>query len=89
MNTHPIACGVLAIAAMLGGHQSVRAADKDVVIGDIDDLSGNYADVMGAGGVEAIKMAVADFGGAVLGRKISVLVSDHQNKPDVGASKFR
>jgi len=89
VNTHPIACGVLAIAAMLGGHQSVRAADKDVVIGDIDDLSGNYADVMGAGGVEAIKMAVADFGGAVLGRKISVLVSDHQNKPDVGASKFR
>src|ERR1700726_4206113 len=34
-------------------------------------------------------MAIADFGGAVLGRKIVTLVADHQNKPDVGASKFR
>jgi branched-chain amino acid transport system substrate-binding protein len=68
--------------------QAVRAADA-VVIGDIDDMSGVYADVEGAGGVEAINMAIADFGGAVLGRKITVLTADHQNKPDIGASKFR
>jgi len=66
----------------------VRAADS-VVIGDIDDMSGVYADVEGAGGVEAINMAIADFGGTVLGRKITVLTADHQNKPDIGASKFR
>ncbi|HEY3731541.1 MAG TPA: ABC transporter substrate-binding protein, partial [Steroidobacteraceae bacterium] len=65
------------------------AAGDTIVIGDIDDLSGNYADVMGAGGVDAVKMAIADFGGTVLGKKIDVLVADHQNKPDVGASKFR
>ena len=40
------------------------AADNKVVIGDIDDMSGPYADVIGAGGVEAIKMAIADFGGS-------------------------
>jgi branched-chain amino acid transport system substrate-binding protein len=52
-------------------------------------MSGVYADVMGAGGVEAIKMAIADFGGTVLNKKIVTLVADHQNKPDIGASKFR
>ena len=60
-----------------------------MVIGDIDDFSGVYADVGGTGGVEAIKMAIADFGGSVLGKKIIVLIADHQNKPDIGASKFR
>ncbi len=79
---------LLALAGMAGARAAV-AADSEVVIGDIDDLSGNYSDVMGAGGQEAIKMAIADFGGTVLGRKISVLVTDHQNKPDIGASKFR
>jgi branched-chain amino acid transport system substrate-binding protein len=68
---------------------AAAAAGDGIVIGDLDDLSGTYADVQGAGGVEAIKMAIADFGGTVLGKKISVLVADHQNKPDVGASKFR
>jgi branched-chain amino acid transport system substrate-binding protein len=85
----PVCTASLCLAVMFGGPGTVAAPDKDLVIGDIDDLSGNYADAMGAGGVEAIKMAIADFGGSVLGRKISVLVSDHQNKPDLGASKFR
>jgi branched-chain amino acid transport system substrate-binding protein len=67
---------------------AVQAAEV-VVIGDIDDMSGVYADVMGAAGVEAIRMAIADFGGTVLGRKITLLNADHQNKPDIGASKFR
>ena len=66
-----------------------HAAGDQVVIGDIDDMSGVYADVEGAGGVEAINMAIADFGGSVLGRKVTVLSADHQNKPDIGASKFR
>ena len=68
---------------------SAMAADNQVVIGDIDDLSGVYADVIGKGGIEAINMAIADFGGSVLGNKITVLTTDHQNKPDIGASKFR
>jgi branched-chain amino acid transport system substrate-binding protein len=36
-----------------------------------------------------MNMAIADFGGSVLGRKIVTLTADHQNKPDIGASKFR
>ena len=77
--------GVVTLVAV--SPQAARAAD--VVIGDIDDMSGVYADVEGAAGVESINMAIADFGGSVLGRKISVLSADHQNKPDIGASKFR
>jgi len=68
---------------------SAHAASDKVVIGDIDDMSGLYADVIGSGGIEAAKMAIADFGGSVLGNKIELLVSDHQNKPDVGAQRFR
>ncbi|MGO8974922.1 MAG: ABC transporter substrate-binding protein [Steroidobacteraceae bacterium] len=89
MNISKTALGVAMLCASMAGPQAVLAADSDVVIGDIDDLSGTYADVMGAGGQESIKMAIADFGGTVLGRKISLLVTDHQNKPDIGASKFR
>jgi branched-chain amino acid transport system substrate-binding protein len=65
------------------------AAGEQIVIGDIDDLSGVYADVQGQGGIEAMNMAIADMGGTVLGKKVIVLSVDHQNKPDIGASKFR
>lgn len=81
------AVGLAAVALLAGARGALAAGD--VVIGDIDDLSGTYADVAGTGAVEAIKMAIADFGGTVLGRKIDILVADHQNKPDIGASKFR
>jgi len=68
---------------------AAHAAANKVVIGDIDDMSGVYADIIGPGGVEAAKMAIADFGGSVLGNKIELLTSDHQNKPDLGSAKFR
>jgi branched-chain amino acid transport system substrate-binding protein len=79
----------IALVAALATVVPRAAAAADVVIGDLDDMSGVYADVMGAGGVEAMKMAIADFGGTVLGRRIVTLTADHQNKPDIGASKFR
>jgi branched-chain amino acid transport system substrate-binding protein len=79
----------MAASVALASPCAAWAAGDEVVIGDIDDMSGVYADVMGAGGVEAIKMAIADFGGTVLNKKIVTLVADHQNKPDIGASKFR
>jgi branched-chain amino acid transport system substrate-binding protein len=79
----------LAVATLTTASPYAAQAADAVVIGDIDDMSGVYADVEGAAGVEAINMAIADFGGTVLGRKITVLTADHQNKPDIGASKFR
>jgi branched-chain amino acid transport system substrate-binding protein len=89
MKRRMLAFGLAAALTALATQRAALAAADEVVIGDIDDFSGVYADVLGAGGVEAIKMAIADFGGTVLGRKIVVLQADHQNKPDIGASKFR
>ena len=81
----------VAIAAVISvsGFPQALAADGDIVLGDIDDLSGLYADIQGMGGVEAMKMAIADSGGTVLGRNVRILTADHQNKPEIGASKFR
>ncbi|HXY97881.1 MAG TPA: ABC transporter substrate-binding protein [Steroidobacteraceae bacterium] len=78
-----------ALAGLAAAAAGQALAADEVVIGDIDDMSGVYADVEGAAGVEAIRMAIADFGGTVLGRKITLLTADHQNKPDIGAAKFR
>jgi branched-chain amino acid transport system substrate-binding protein len=80
--------GTCLLLAAIAGAVPAQPA-PDVVVGDIDDLSGVYSENGGMGGVEAVKMAIADFGGMVLGRKIVVLYADHQNKADIGASKAR
>jgi branched-chain amino acid transport system substrate-binding protein len=67
---------------------ATHAAGNKVVIGDIDDISGVYADLAGPGGIEAARMAIDDFGGSILGNEIELLIADHQNKPDLGAQKF-
>ena len=81
--------GLAALIVGVARASTTLAADGEVVIGNLDDLSGVYSDDGGPGSVEAEKMAIADFGGTVLGRKIVALVADHQNKPDIGASRFR
>ena len=80
--------GIIAAAAIAAGSESPAAA-PDVVIGNLDDLTGVYSDNGGVGAIEAAKMAIADFGGSVMGRKIVLLSADHQNKADIGASKAR
>lgn len=73
-------------ALTMGG---ARAADDSVKIGLITDMSGLYADIDGQGGLEAVRMAVADFGGKVNGKPIEVVYADHQNKADIAASRAR
>ena len=81
----------IAAACALGAASSASAQiSGDVVkIGIITDLSGLYSDIDGQGGAEAIKMAIADFGGSVNGKKFEFLSADHQNKPDIAAGKAR
>ncbi|MBS0442495.1 MAG: ABC transporter substrate-binding protein [Proteobacteria bacterium] len=82
-----VAASALTLAAATGANAQVSG---DVIkIGIITDMSGLYSDIDGAGGVEAIKMAVADMGGAVGGKKVEVVFADHQNKADVAAAKAR
>ncbi len=77
----------LTLAAATGAHAQISG---DVIkIGIITDISGLYSDIDGSAGVEAIRMAVADAGGAINGKKIEVLFADHQNKADVAAAKAR
>jgi branched-chain amino acid transport system substrate-binding protein len=79
----------LAAAALAAGTAQAQISGDVVKIGVISDMSGVYADIDGTGGVEAVKMAVADMKGMVAGKKIEVIYADHQNKADVAASKAR
>ena len=77
-------------ATMLMGTSAQAQFSGDVVrIGFITDMSGLYADIDGPAGAEAIRMAIADMGGTLAGKKIELLVADHQNKADVAAAKAR
>jgi len=74
-----------ALIAATGAAQAAAVSDGKVKIGVLGDMSGVYADISGQGSVEAVKMAVEDFGGKVLGMPIEVVFADDQNKPDVGS----
>ena len=77
-----IAAAVLALAV-----PAVAEISGDVVkLGVLNDMSSLYADISGPGSVEAARMAIADFGGVVNGKKIELISADHQNKPDVGSA---
>lgn len=80
---------VLAAACLAASAAQAQISGDVVKIGVISDLSGLYADIDGPGGVEAVKMAVADHKGMVAGKKVEVIYADHQNKADVAASKAR
>jgi len=87
--------GAIAVAASLCAAAPASAQPKggisdDIVkIGLLLDMSGLYADVTGRGSAAAAQMAIDDFGGKVLGKKIELVVVDHQNKADIAANKAR
>lgn len=86
----PMVSHFLAGVALGLGCAAAQAQDPNPVrIGFITDMSGPYADIDGSGGAAAIRMAIADFGGTVLGRKIEFVSADHQNKADVAAARAR
>ncbi|MBL8414339.1 MAG: ABC transporter substrate-binding protein [Propionivibrio sp.] len=78
-----------AATAGLPGTAQAQISGDVVKIGFITDMSSVYADIDGAGGVEAIRMAIADMKGMVAGKKIELIYADHQNKADVAANKAR
>jgi len=78
-----------ALALGIGASASAQISNDTIKIGFISDMSGLYSDIDGPGGAEAIKMAIADMGGAINGKKIELLTVDHQNKADIAASKAR
>lgn len=81
-----VAC--VAIACVSGSVHAQLSGDV-VKIGVLTDMGSLYSDFSGKGSVEAVKMAVEDFGGKVLGKPIEVVSADHQNKADIAATKAR
>jgi len=63
-----------------------QLSNDSVKVGVATDLSSLYADINGPGAVLAVEMAIADFGGSVLGKKVELVSGDIQNKADVAAS---
>src|SRR6478752_2050746 len=79
--------------AFLGGTAAwplaVRAQpsrEANINIGVLTDMTGIFATLAGEGSVVAAHMAVEDFGGEVLGRKIRVLAGDHKHKAEVASA---
>jgi len=81
----------LAVTLACGAVPAVHAqvSNDTIKIGLITDMSGLYADIDGPAGADAIKMAIADFGGTLNGKKIEFVSADHQNKADIAASRAR
>lgn len=86
---------ILILAAAVGfgiggaSAQTAAISDDAVKIGVLTDMSGQFSHESGEGAVTAVRMAVEDFGGKVLGKPIEVLVADHQNKPDTATALAR
>ena len=66
-----------------------QSQDTPIKIGYLTDVGGPSSSNDGAAGVDAARMAIEDFGGKVLGRRVELLVGDHQGKVDIGAGITR
>src|ERR1044072_2534729 len=77
-------------AAMLASTAARAQVSDDVVkIGVLTDMNGPASTPTGQGSVTASQMAVESFGRKGVPKPISVIVGDHQLKPDIGGSIAR
>ena len=82
-----IAATALALVLATSGYAS--AQDKNVKIGNLNDMASLYADLGGPGSTIAAQLAVEDSGLTKKGWKIDIISGDHQNKPDIGSGIAR
>lgn len=81
--------GLAAAAALLlltAGTALAQYSDNKIKIGILDDFSGQYCTGNCMGPVNAVQIAVDEFGGKIGNTPIEVIHGDHQNKPDVGVA---
>ncbi len=89
MNCTRRAAIALAASGFTATVAAAQVSDEVVRIGVLADMNGLYSDLSGAGSIAAAQLAVEDFGGTVLGKRIEVVSADHQNRPDIGANIAR
>lgn len=74
-------------AAMLATAAPLAAQEKKPLrIQVINDQNSIFSETGGMGSVVGARLAIEDFGGEILGRKIELIVTDHQNKPDIAGA---
>jgi branched-chain amino acid transport system substrate-binding protein len=88
LRTLPAAFALAGLAFAAPGLAADISGDV-IRIGFITDMSGLYSDIDGPAGAESIRMAIADAGGEINGKKIELLVADHQNKADIASARAR
>src|SRR5438445_8841798 len=84
-----ILSGIFACAVAMSATSALAQTKPPLKLGGILDMSGLYADITGVGSETAARMAVEDFGGEVLGRKVEIVAADRLNKADVAANFAR
>jgi branched-chain amino acid transport system substrate-binding protein len=82
-----IAAGIAGL--VLAGPALAQISGDVIKIGVLTDMSMSSADSTGAGSVEAARMAAAEFGNAIGGKRIEIVSGDHQQKTDVGVAIAR
>lgn len=85
---HLLFCGAC-VAALMSQPALAQVSDDIVKIGVLTDMTGPSSSANGPGSAVAAQMAVDDFGGKVLGKPITVITGDTQNKPDIGVGIAR
>ncbi len=76
-------CQLLAVCAPA---LALAAEPPPVTVGVLGVMSTYGSDISGPGAVLAAQMAIDEFGGSVLGRKIALVSGDTQQKPDIAAA---
>jgi len=79
----------VAFAVLAAGGAQAQMSDNVIKIGMLSDRSGIYADINGEGSAVAARMAAEEFGNAINGTRIEIIVGDHQNKADIAANLAR
>jgi branched-chain amino acid transport system substrate-binding protein len=80
---------LVSLLASYATAQEQKISDDAVRIGFLTDFNGPFSTAGGTGSVDAVKMAIEDFGATVLGKPIELIQADHQNKPDIGLATAR
>jgi branched-chain amino acid transport system substrate-binding protein len=84
------AAAAIASGAGVAGRASAQSTGgRPVKIGVLGDFSSSYANMSGLPVVEAVRLAVEDFGSSVLGQPVEVVYGDTRLKPDVASGIAR
>lgn len=84
-----LAVALGAAVAGVAAPASAQMSDGKIRIGVLSDLTGVYSDINGEGSATAARLAAEEFGNAINGVPVEIVVADHQNKPDLAASIAR